>query len=231
RAWFARLDDFLRMVPVRDGEASVMGQFAAIGIGPGAATQQFPADDATLSLAHVDAVKVAQAVGPTSGDLENGWRVMRRGIGTYGFDYVQRASVWVGGPLANVVEESLYPSTILDAHGDRLTGEDRRYVVHFPPAQTPPVDFFWSLTIYKLSDGMLVENPIHRYSIGDRTKGVQYAADGGLSLYVQHAAPGEDEQANWLPAPDEPFYLTLRLYGPQAAAIEGAWQPPAVAPR
>ncbi len=231
RAWFARLDDFLRMTPVRDGEASAMAQFAAIGIGPGVATQQFPADDAMLARAHVDAVKVAQAVGPTAGDLENGWRVMRRGIGAYGFDYVQRASVWVGGPLANVVEESLYPSTILDSHGDMLTGKGKRYVVHFAPGQTPPVAFFWSLTIYKLSDGMLVENPINRYSVGDRTKGLIYGADGSLSIYVQQDAPGEDERANWLPAPDEPFYLTLRLYGPKEAAIKGEWQPPAVIPR
>ncbi|MFN8475377.1 MAG: DUF1254 domain-containing protein [Anaerolineae bacterium] len=231
KAWFARLDDFLRMTPVRDGEAAVMAEFAAIGIGPGTATQQFPADDDTLTRAHVDGVKVAQAVGPTAGDLENGWRVMRRGIGTYGFDYIQRSAVWVGGPLANIIEESLYPSTILDSHGDMLTGKGKRYVVHFAPGQTPPVAFFWSLTIYKLSDGMLVENPINRYSIGDRTKGVRYGADGSLSIYVQQYAPSEDEMANWLPAPDEPFYLTLRLYGPKETAIKGEWQPPAVVPR
>ncbi|MFN8498855.1 MAG: DUF1254 domain-containing protein [Anaerolineae bacterium] len=230
-AWFERVSDFTGMVPVRDGEASVMAQFAAIGIGPSAATQQFPADDATLTRAHVDAVKVAQAVGPTAGDLENGWRVMRRNIGTYGFDYVQRASVWVGGPLANVVEESLYPSAVFDSHGEMLTGQGNRYVIHFTPGQTPPVAFFWSLTIYKLSDGMLVENPINRYSIGDRTKGVQYGADGSLTLYVQHDAPSEDEMANWLPAPDEPFYLTLRLYGPDETAIAGQWRPPAIVRR
>lgn len=231
QAWFARLDDFTRMVLVRDGEASVMAQFAAIGIGPGAATQQFPADDATLTRAHADGFKVAQAAGPTAGDMENGWRVMRRGIGVYGFDYVQRAVVWVGGPLANVIEESLYPSTVLDAKGDTLTGENNRYVVHFAPGQTPPVDFFWSLTIYKLSDGMLVENPLNRYSLGDRTKGVRYGSDGSLSVYIQHDSPGGDEVANWLPAPEEPFYLTLRLYGPREAAIAGQWRPPAVVRR
>lgn len=231
RAWFARLNDFMRMAPVREGEAALMAQFAAIGIGPGAATQQFPAGEDTLARAYADAVKVAQAVGPTAGDLENGWRVMRRGIGTYGFDYVQRAGVWVGGPLANVVEESLYPSTILDASGAMLTGRGKRYVVHFAAGQTPPVAFFWSLTIYKLSDGMLIANPINRYSIGDRTEGVQYGPDGALSIYVQHDAPSDDEKANWLPAPEEPFYLTIRLYGPREAAITGRWQPPAVVPR
>jgi hypothetical protein len=227
---FRGLDRILRSEPVRPGEQAVIDQFANIGIGPGKVAQPMPAGADILDRAYAEALAIANAAGVTSGKMVNGWRVMLEGIGNYGFDYVQRAAVWVGGPLANVPEESLYPSAVLDARGHTLDGAKNRYVVRFSRAQIPPVNAFWSLTMYRLDDGNLVRNPIDRYSIGNRTRGVQYGSDGSLTIYVQHESPGKDRESNWLPAPDGPFYMTLRLYGPKPSAISGEWKPPAIEP-
>jgi hypothetical protein len=158
----------------------------------------------------------------------HGWRIITDGIGTYGHDYLQRAAVWEGGPLANVPEESLYPSAVLDAAGQPLDGATGRYLVRFPPGALPPVEAFWSLTMYERESGRLVANPIGRYAIGNRTLGLVPDADGGLTLTVQHGRPEGAASANWLPAPAAPFYMTLRLYRPGEAVRSGAWLPPPI---
>jgi hypothetical protein len=104
--------------------------------------------------------------------------------------------------------------------------------MHFEKGRTPPVSAFWSLSIYNLSDGSFVANPIKRYSIGDRTEGLTMNDDGSLTLYIQHEAPADPrEKANWLPAPEGAFYLDLRLYVPDDSLQRGEWAPPAVTVR
>ena len=112
---------------------------------------------------------------------------------------------------------------VLDKDGQPLTGA-ARYVLHFDKSQLPPVDAFWSLTMYG-PDQFFVDNPIHRYAIGDRDK-LAYNADGSLDIHIQHASPGKDKEANWLPAPAGPFSMNLRLYLPRPEAADGRWAAP-----
>jgi hypothetical protein len=219
------LDRLLKLDPQRVGEEALLTQFAGIGLGPGKAQLVTQPGLETLARAEADALAAIRAAGPKTGTLVNGWLVMSEGIGTYGFDYLQRASVWEGGPLANVPEESLYPSAIVDSTGLPLDGKQNAYTIHFPPGQLPPVDFFWSVTMYDRETGMLVANPIDRYSIGNRTPGLKFGEDGSLTIYLQHAKPAQDQQSNWLPAPSGPFYLSMRLYGPREEARNGQWKP------
>lgn len=154
--------------------------------------------------------------------LENGWAVARAGIGNYGTDYGQRAGVAMIGLGALPAEEAVYPNAMLDGDGRTLSGE-YSYRIHFPPGQTPPVDAFWSLTMYD-ADGFLVENPINRYTLGDRDE-LHFNEDGSLDIVIQHSAP-ESPTANWLPAPAGKFSVTMRLYLPHSNVLDGSWPLP-----
>ena len=126
---------------------------------------------------------------------------------------------------ANTPEESLYPTTFVDGQDRPLTGQFN-YVLRFQ--QTPPVEAFWSVTMYDAKSQMLVENPIQRYSIGDRTQGLKFDEDGSLTLYIQHESPGKEKESNWLPAPADAFTLTLRAYDPKPELLEGKYVVPPV---
>lgn len=101
------------------------------------------------------------------------------------------------------------------------------YIIHFEPGQTPPVDAFWSITMYD-DEGLLVDNPLNRYLIGTYTEGLRNNTDGSLDIYLQNASPGADKESNWLPAPPGSFSLFLRMYLPQPQILNGTWQPPAL---
>ncbi|MFC7718404.1 DUF1214 domain-containing protein [Nonomuraea recticatena] len=127
-------------------------------------------------------------------------------------------------------EEAFYAGWLKDSEGDRPDGSRKAYVIHFPAGRLPPVRFFWSATMYHLPERLLVENPIDRYSIGDHTPGLVYDDDGGLTLYVQRDRPAEGP-SNWLPAPDGPFVIVIRMYGPAPEALSGEWRIPRLTPR
>ena len=146
----------------------------------------------------------------------------RAGIGNYGTDYGTRTAVAMIGLGALPPKEAMYPNAMLDGDGRPLSG-DNRYRIHFPPGQTPPVDAFWSLTLYD-ADGFLVDNLIGRYTLGDRDA-LHFNGDGSLDILIQHAAP-EAPKANWLPAPAGNFAVTMRLYLPQATVLDGSWRIP-----
>ena len=139
--------------------------------------------------------------------------------------YLQRATAALYGLFGLDREEAAYFGTSIDIEGERLRGEDRSYVLRFPPGSTPPVRAFWSVTVYD-SAGFLIRNPIGRYSIGDRTPGLRHDADGGLTIHLQADAPAVEYQANWLPVPKDFFSLTLRLYRPDASQISTYTPPP-----
>ncbi|HEY5426297.1 MAG TPA: DUF1254 domain-containing protein [Candidatus Tumulicola sp.] len=143
-------------------------------------------------------------------------------------DYLNRALGAQTGILGNTAAEALYSFSEKDSQGNPLTG-DKRYTVRFDKDALPPVRAFWSLTMYDLPQQLLVANPIDRYLINspmlptlDRDPG------GGLTLYIQHAAPPPAQRANWLPAPAGPFMMVLRLYWPEEAALSGKWKAPLV---
>jgi hypothetical protein len=225
----AVLDRLLKLNPVRPGEEALMSQFATIGVGPGTVLLPTRPSEETLQRAFEDANTIANDAGPRSGVKRNGWLAVPKGMGTYGFDFLQRAAVWRGGALAQLPQEAFYPSVLEDSDGRPLDGSKGRYTIHFPAGQLPPTRFFWSITMYDLNDFNLVENPIKRYSIGDRTSGLKYGKDGSLTLYVQKDSPGKARESNWLPAPDRPFYMTMRLYGASDEALDGRWKMPTVA--
>ncbi|MDT5150962.1 MAG: hypothetical protein QOI01_2695 [Mycobacterium sp.] len=130
------------------------------------------------------------------------------------------------GIYGNTAAEALYPATAFDSAGQALTGADR-YTYHFASGQLPPVNAFWSLTMYELPKSLLVANPMNSYLINSPMESCLVKdPDGGITLHLQNESPGGDEEANWLPAPKGPFQVVLRLYWPKPDALNGTWQAP-----
>jgi hypothetical protein len=131
-------------------------------------------------------------------------------VGVYGSDYLLRAATTQYGFGANIAQEALYPATFTDSEGNPLNGSNN-YTIHFNPGQTPPVDGFWSITMYN-NMGLFVNNSINRYSVGTYTQGLKNNTDGSLDIHIQNASPGTENESNWLPAPQGSFNLILRTY-------------------
>jgi len=146
-------------------------------------------------------------------------------IGDPGSDYLLRASVARGG-YVNAPEEAIYPAAVRDRDGAALTGANT-YEIVFPKGQLPPVDAFWSLTPYAAPGFTLTDNPIRRYAIGDRTKGLKFDKDGALRIVLSAANPGR-AASNWLPIPPGPFVLVARLYMPRKEALDGRYALPPI---
>ena len=158
----------------------------------------------------------------------NGWSYRTKGVGIYGTDYLQRAFVTAIGLGANRPQDAIYPTSEMDADGKPYDGANK-YVMKFDKGQMPPVNAFWSLTMYN-GDYFFEDNPPNRYTLSSRNK-FKENADGSVDLYVQNENPGLDKESNWLPAPKGKFILMLRLYWPKETSpsiIDGTWKPPAV---
>ncbi len=156
----------------------------------------------------------------------NGWQVSFR-TGDFGSNYLLRAAVALTSLGNAVPEEALFFHVFYDADGKPLNGRNK-YVLTFPQGALPPVKAFWSLTVYDADTGYLIENPIDRYTLGDRTKDLVLNADGSLSVYLQTRAPEERLRANWLPVPDRDFSVTLRCYLPGEEILRLDWRPPRI---
>ena len=159
----------------------------------------------------------------------NGWLYWTTDAGTYGVDYLQRATVTLIGPGLNFPQDAVYPFSLKDEKGNEYDGAKNKYVIHFNKGQLPPVKAFWSLTIYD-KDFFFVPNSINRYSLSQRDTFVTNP-DGSLDLFLQAESPGKDWEANWLPAPKGKFIPMLRLYWPTTTApsiLDGSWKPPAL---
>jgi hypothetical protein len=158
--------------------------------------------------------------------LVNGWSSIPD-MGVWGNSYLKRAMIALAGLGANPPEESIYPNLQRDVNGEALIGT-RSYSLRFEADQLPPADAFWSLTVYD-ARGFTVENDAGRYALGDRDPLV-YASDGSLEILLAHESPDEAHQVNWLPVPEEPFTVTMRLYLPREEALSGEWRAPAALP-
>ena len=133
------------------------------------------------------------------------------------------------GIYGNAKEEAIYPVFFVDSAGAKLDASKQNYILRFPPDQLPPVNAFWSLTMYELPSSLLSANPINRYLINSpMLPDLVRDPDGGLTLYVQHEAPSKGQQPNWLPAPKGPFFAVMRLYWPKPRALDGKWKAPAL---
>ena len=143
-------------------------------------------------------------------------------------NYLYRMLAAVIGLYGNSRQEAMYPAYTVHAEGQKLDGA-HRYALRFAPGGLPPVHAFWSLTMYRLPESLLVANPLDRYLLNSpMLPKFRLDADGGLTLLIQHESPGADGEANWLPAPAGPFWTALRLYWPMDEAISGAWTEPSL---
>jgi len=162
---------------------------------------------------------------PRLARVTNGWGMNTDTMGVYGNFYLKRAIVARVGLGANPPEDAIYPILVTDTDGAPVSG-DHDYLCHFPAAELPPADAFWSITMYD-AHGFQAANPINRFALGDRDE-LAYNRDGSLDIYIQHASPGPDRESNWLPAPPGLLGITMRVYAPRAEALDGRWNPPPV---
>ncbi len=144
--------------------------------------------------------------------------------------YVLRAVAAHTGLYGNSGAEATYPTYLSDSEGNPPNTAENKYTITFQKEELPPVKAFWSLTIYDGRTQLLVENSLDRYLLNSNMKDdFVYGENGSLTLYMQKDSPGKPLEANWLPAPDGPMYMVLRLYGPEEAALKGEWvNPPLV---
>jgi len=238
--FFEYLDAALRFVPPSAEDKGIRAKLASIGIGP---DQTFAFKD--LSAEHKAAVLLALKEGDEKVDkflasgvkVINGWNISAL-FGDRDFykdDWLLRAGSAKGGLFGNDAVEATYPYTRVDSKGETLDASKHKYTITFPAGQLPPVNAFWSVTMYDGKSQFLVKNPINRYLINSpMVPAMKKNADGSLTLYIQKDSPGKAKEANWLPAPDGTVYLVTRLYWPKDTppsilpAGEGTWKPPAV---
>jgi hypothetical protein len=221
------------IAPPPAGDAPMVARMARIGIAPGKPfelSKLDPAVQAVLKDIPQTALNTIEANKNITGGMVDGW-VVTKGLGTYGpADYLKRAVVAAFGWPANQERDAVYPYTEIDSTGQKLTGANK-YTLTFAKDATPPVNGFWSITMYEIDQGWwFTPNALNKYTVSPRNN-PKYNADGSLTFYFQNESPGADKEANWLPAPKGEFLPMLRMYWPKDTSpsiINGSWKPPAV---
>jgi hypothetical protein len=219
-------------------EKPLRARFARIGIGAGKpfAIAKLSPEEKTELVAgmKVGFAKIKKQTADLGKDV-NGWRVFTPGLGIFGDraeykgNWTLRAAAAMAGIYGNSPAEALYPLLSKDSDGNRPDCSKQNYTLTFPAGQLPPAHAFWSVTMYDGKTQLLIENPINRYLINSpMLPNLKKNADGSLTLYLQKDSPGKDKESNWLPAPNGPIYVAMRLYWPKAEALDGTWKPPAV---
>jgi hypothetical protein len=218
-AHFAYAAELLKLQPPHLTDEPIIAQMRRIGIEPG---KSFDIDKVSptvkkgLEGAPEDGQKLMAWKVPTLARAANGWSMNTDTMGVYGNYYLKRAIIAQLGLGANLPEDAIYPLNLGDEAGKPS----------FDKGATPPVNAFWSITLYD-SDGFQVANSLNRFAVSSWMP-FKYNADGSLDLYFQNESPGKDKEANWLPAPKGPFNLTMRLYSPKSEALTGKWNPPPI---
>jgi hypothetical protein len=223
------LNFLLQFCPTPDAEKDLRERFAKIGIAAGRAFDASALDSET---------KDALAAGIEDGKkrLDERIAVTKSSAELFGTreflgeDFAMRRAVGAAmGIYGNSKEEAYYTAYVADADGQTFDGT-KRYLIHFTKEQLPPVKFFWSMTMYNLPQRLLVANSIDRYAIGSRTPGFTLNADGSADIYLQNTSPGKEKESNWLPTPDKgPYFMVLRMYGPEGTLAGGTWTAPLAA--
>ena len=238
--FFQYLDAALQFVPVTPTDKAIRAKLASIGIGPG---KTFEFKD--LSLEHKAAILIALKQGDDKVDKFllsgmkniNGWNIgaFFGDEAFYNGNWLMRAGAAKGGLYGNNAQEAMYPYTRTDGTGETLDGSKHNYTITFPAGKLPPVNAFWSVTMYDGKSQFLIKNPINRYLVNSpMLSSMKKNADGSITLYIQKDSPGPDKEANWLPAPNDTIYLVMRLYWPKPTppsilpAGNGTWNPPAI---
>ena len=226
--YFAYATELLKVNPPHLTDEPIVAQMRRIGIVPG---QNFDIEKLPaavrkgLEAAPEAAQKLMEWKVPTLARVANQWSMNTDTMGVYGNYYLKRAIVTQLGLGANLPEDAIYPLNLGDEAGRPLDGVNK-YTIHFEKDAMPPVQAFWSITLYD-SDGFQVGNSLNRFAVSSWMP-FKYNADGSLDLYMQNENPGKDKEANWLPAPKAAFNLTMRLYSPKSEALTGKWTPPPI---
>jgi hypothetical protein len=226
--YFAYAAELLKLHPPHDTDQPIIAQMKRIGIEPGKSLdfeKLDPAVKKALESAPADAQQLMAWKVATLARNVNGWSMNTDTMGVYGNYYLKRAIVTQFGLGANLPEDAIYPLNLGDDTGKPLDGANK-YTIHFDQGATPPVNAFWSITLYD-SDGFQVGNSLNRFAVAGWMP-FKFNTDGSLDIYFQNDSPGKDKEANWLPAPKGAFNLTMRLYGPKSEALTGKWNPPAI---
>lgn len=231
-AFFNQLNFILQFCPTHPSETELTARFARIGIEPGKAF-----DAAALSPEMRNAIEEGMAdawvefENYKKSDIDTGKISSADGFGRREFldgRYLDRMASAVLGIYGNSKDEAIYPAFFTDADGHPTAGGNR-YTLRFGPDQLPPVNSFWSLTLYELPASLLSANKLNRYLINSpMLPQLKKDSDGGLTLHIQHESPGAENEANWLPTPSGPFFMIMRLYWPKPEALDGKWKAPAL---
>jgi hypothetical protein len=226
--FFAYAAELLKLQPPHVTDQPIIAQLKRAGFEVGKSFDLDKADPAVkqaFERTPEDAQKLMSWKMPTLSRVANGWGMNTDTMGVYGNYYLKRALVAQLGLGANLPEDAIYPLNLADSDGHPLDGAND-YSIHFDKGQIPPVQAFWSITLYD-NDGFQVANPLNRFAVSSWMP-FKFNADGSLDLYFQNQSPGADKEANWLPAPKGPYNLTMRLYAPKSDALTGKWNPPPV---
>lgn len=226
--YFAYAAELLKLHPPHVTDEPILAQLKRIGFERGKSFNMkdvSPAVRSGLEKAPSKALELMKWKLPTLARNENGWSMNTDTMGVYGNYYLKRAIVANMGLGANLPEDAIYPLNLTDNTGKPLDGA-QKYTIHFDKENLPPVDAFWSVTLYD-EEGFQVANSLNRFALSSWMP-FKYNEDGSLDLYLSNQSPGSDKESNWLPAPKGPFNLTMRLYAPKNAALVGKWNPPPV---
>jgi hypothetical protein len=226
--FFAYAAELLKVNPPHITDEPILAQMKRIGIEPGKSfdiEKIAPAVKKGLEGAPDAGQKLMEWKLATLARVTNHWSMNTDTMGVYGNYYLKRAIVAQQGLGANLPEDAIYPLNLGDEAGRPLDGANR-YTLHFDKGASPPVNAFWSVTLYD-PEGFQVANRLNRFAVSSWMP-FKYNPDGSLTLYVQSESPGQDKEANWLPAPKGGFNLTMRLYSPKSEALTGRWDPPPV---
>jgi hypothetical protein len=231
--FFQVLNFVLGFCPTLPSEIDMMKRFARLSIGPG---KSFELQALPPELRNAVMQGMADAWSQSMAELErqrNAGRVSSADV--FGSrehlagNYLYRMAGAALGIYGNSAEEAIYPSYYLDAQGQKLDGSHQRYILRFAADQLPPVRSFWSLTPYTLPGRTLVANELQRYLINSSMlPQLQRDSDGGITFYLQNVPPNADLRSNWLPIPQGPFFVAMRLYWPEASVLAGQWRKPLI---
>jgi hypothetical protein len=226
--YFAYAADLMKVNPPHVTDEPMMARLRRAGFEPGKDFDIAKADPAVRAAFETAPERARQLMAwkmPTLARLANGWSMNTDTMGVYGNYYLKRAIIAQVGLGANLPEDAIYPINIADRDGNPLDGTNS-YKIHFDKADLPPVNAFWSVTLYD-AEGFQVPNALNRFAVSSWMP-FAYNADGSLDLHIQNQSPGPGKEANWLPAPQGPFNLTMRMYSPRMEALTGKWNPPPV---
>jgi hypothetical protein len=226
--FFAYAAELMGQQPPHVTDQPILAQMKKIGIEPGKPFDIAKVDPIiarALDTAPEDGQKLMDWKVPTVARIANGWSMNTDTMGVYGNYYLKRAIITRLGLGANLPEDAIYPLNLADETGKPLDGS-HKYTIHFDKGSSPPVNAFWSLTMYD-PDGFAYPNSLDRQAVSSWMPFI-YNADGSLDLYFQNESPGKNKEANWLPSPKGAFNMTMRLYSPKAEALTGRWNPPPV---